>query len=400
MALAAPAAALAHANELRTVPRDGAVLAAPPEQVLVLFDDTVRVAPDNAAIRNGDGSVVAGKPVARGRTLTLPLRPGLARGDYSVRWSAVSDDGHIVQGVLAFAVGAGRPPPVAELQTTTAVGLGAVVSRWLFFAGLLVASGLALFDLLVWRRVAHAHIRTGWIAVALAAMFVSANGLVHASHGGAQTRFGLAIDVASAVAATGAAAAAIAIADRAAAPFGIVLALVVLPAPTIAGHALDPGRSWVDAPIDFLHVASAAFWLGGLFALAFVVPRDTPPEFVGAAARRFSRLALWAVLLLAATGVGRALAELASVSQLWTTGYGRAVAAKSIVFVVALPLAWLSRVRVAAALERLRLSVRAEALLVLGIVVGVAFLTALPPGNRHISDGFDPSSKRGSSLRR
>ena len=84
------------------MPRDGAVLAAAPAQVVVLFDDDVRIAPGNAAVRNGGGSVLAGKPVARGRVLTLPLRTGLGRGAYSVRWSAVSQDGHIVQGVLAF----------------------------------------------------------------------------------------------------------------------------------------------------------------------------------------------------------------------------------------------------------------------------------------------------------
>lgn len=352
--------------------------AAAPTAVTVLFDDVVRVAPGNAAVRNGGGSVLRGVS-ARGRTLTLALAP-LRRGDYSVRWSAVSDDGHVVQGILAFGVGKGVAPPVAELRPTVSVGVATIVSRWLFFAGLLVASGLALFSWLVWRPVAHVHVRTGWIAVALAAMFVSAHGLVHASHGGAQTRFGLTIDVASVLAATGAAAAAIAIAERQAAPIGIALATVLVPAPTIAGHALDPGRSWIDAPVDFLHVLAAALWIGGLVAFAVVIPRDAPEPVVAAAVRRFSRIALAAVVVLALTGLGRALAELSSVSQLWSDGYGRAVALKSLVFLAALPLAWWSR-------RRVRGATRAEALLVLGIVVGVAFLTALPPANRHVSGG-------------
>src|SRR5207248_2198068 len=169
--------------------------------------------------------------------------------------------------------------------------------------------GVALFDLLVWRPLAGSDLRTGWIAIALAAMFVSSHGLVQASHGGAGTRFGLAIEVASAVAATGAAAAAIGVADRTVAPFALVLALALLPVPTVAGHALDPGRSWIQVPVDLLHVVAAAAWIGGLFALALVVPREgAPPDVVRAAARRFSRLALASVLLLAATGAGRALA--------------------------------------------------------------------------------------------
>jgi copper transport protein len=380
-ALAAPATALGHANLVGTEPRDRAVLARAPARVVVRFDDDVQVAPGNAAIRNGDGSVLRGKPSAHGKTLVLPLRAGLAEGDYSVRWSAVSDDGHIVQGVLAFGVGLGRAPPTPLLRPTVETGFGTVFSRWVFFAGLLVASGLALFDLLVWRPLARSHIRTGWIAIGLAAMFVSAHGLVHASHGGAATRFGLTIDIASAVAATGAAAAAIAVADRSAAPFGIVLALALLPVPTVAGHALDPGRSWIEVPIDLLHVLAAAVWVGGLFALALVVPREgAPDDVVDSAAHRFSTLALASVLLLALTGVGRALVELSAFSQLWTTSYGRAILAKTGLFAVLVALGAMSRARARTGGGRLRRVVLVELVLVLGVVVGVAVLTSLRPG--------------------
>jgi len=380
-ALAAPAAAWAHGNFVRTVPADRSVLARAPAHVLVYLDDDVRVAPGNAAVRNGGGSILDGKPSTHGKMLELPLRAKLGRGDYSVRWSVVSDDGHIVQGVLAFGVGLGRAPPVPTLRPTVQVGFGTVVSRWIFFAALLVASGLALFDLLVWRPLAGSGLRTGWIAIGLAAMFLSAHGLVHASHGGAATRFGLTIDIASAVAATGAAAAAIAIADRSAAPFGVVLAVALIPVPTVAGHALDPGRSWIDVPIDLLHVLAAALWIGGLFALVLVAPRDgASPQLLAAAARRFSKLALASVLVLAVTGAGRALAELSAVSQLWTTGYGRAILAKTGLFVVLLGLGALSRERVLAGVARLRSLMFVELAFALGIVVAVAVLTSLRPG--------------------
>ena len=49
----------------------------------------------------------------RRKTLTIPLRAHLPDGDYSVRWSIISDDGHLESGVLAFAVGEGRAPPTA-----------------------------------------------------------------------------------------------------------------------------------------------------------------------------------------------------------------------------------------------------------------------------------------------
>jgi copper transport protein len=382
-ALLLPATALAHARLLSTDPAAGAVLATGPTEVTVTFDDAVRVAPGNQVVRNGGGSVLAAKPTTKGKTLVLPLQAGIGEGDYSVRWSAVSDDGHVIQGVLSFSVGTGRAPPASSLHAAGSAGFSTVLSRWIFFAGLLLAGGFALFDLLVWRPLAGSHLGTGVIAIGLAAVFVSSHGLVHASHAGTATRFGLVIQAASIVAATGAAAAAIAIAERSAAPFALALALAVLPAPTLAGHALDPGRSWLEVPMDFLHVVAAALWLGGLVALAFVVPRSAqPPEVKAAATRRFSRYALISVIVIAITGVVRALSELAAVSQLWTTGYGRAIAAKSILFGLLVILGWLSRRRLAVAYTRVRTTVIAEVAVILGVIVAVAFLTALPPGRR------------------
>ena len=379
--LVAPAAASAHANDVDTNPENGAALVRAPTRVVVRFDDVVRTAPGNAAVRNGGASVLAGRARTHGRQLVLPLRKRLPGGDYSVRWSAVSDDGHIIQGVLAFSVGTGRAPPAPTLRVTNEVGFGTVFSRWIFFAGLLVGSGMALFDLLVWRPIARSDIRTGWIALALAAMFVSSHGLVRASHGGVATRFGLTVQIASAIAATGAAAAAIAVADRSAAPFGIVLAVLLLPVPTVAGHALDPGRWWLEVPVDILHVTAAAVWVGGLFALVVIVPREgVPPEIVDRATRRFSTFALAAVIAVGLTGAVRALAELSSVSQLWTTSYGRAIVAKTAIFAVLLGLGALSRATVREGTGRLRNVLRVELVLAMALVVAVAILTSLRPG--------------------
>ena len=380
-ALAAPAAAFAHATPVGTNPPDRAALSRTPARVVVRFDDAVRVAPGNAAVRNGDGSVLARKATAHGRTLMLPLRSGLGRGNYSVRWSAVSEDGHVVQGTLAFSVGTGVPPPAPTLRAETETGFGTVLSRFVFFAGLLVGAGLALFDLLVWRPLAQSHLRTGWIALGLAAMFVSSHGLVHASHGGLATRFGLTIEIASAIAATGAAAAAIAVADRSAAPFGIWLALLLLPVPTVAGHALDPGRSWLEVPVDLLHVTAAALWIGGVFALVAVVPREgAPPETLEATARRFSTLALASVVAVGVTGGVRALSELSAFSQLWTTSYGRVLVVKTAIFALLLGLGALSRASVRQGLGRFRNVLRVELGLMVLLVLAVAILTSLRPG--------------------
>src|SRR5919199_6022782 len=104
LALVTAQPAFAHATFLRSTPANGAVLARAPREVRVEFDDDVRVGKRNAAIRNGGGSVLAGRPrVVAGKTLVLRV-PHLRDGDYTVRWSVISDDGHQEEGVLAFAV--------------------------------------------------------------------------------------------------------------------------------------------------------------------------------------------------------------------------------------------------------------------------------------------------------
>ena len=77
-------------------PPNGSVLASSPKAVDVMFDDPVRVGSRNAAIRNdGRHVVLGGKPFVRqSRTLVIPLQPNLRDGNYTVRWSIVSDDGH------------------------------------------------------------------------------------------------------------------------------------------------------------------------------------------------------------------------------------------------------------------------------------------------------------------
>jgi len=378
--MAVPTTASAHANLVRTVPSDRAVLAIAPKRVVVVFDDVVRVAPGNEAVRNGVGSILAGRPRVRGNVLELPLRPRLGSGEFSVRWSVFSDDGHQEQGVLAFGVGSG-PSPQSVLSASNGVSVFGVVMRWLFFIGLLVAAGLALFDLLIWRPLARAWLATGWIAAAFIVASLAAVALVLQSGAGASTRFGLVVIASAAIASVGALAALLATVERWARALMFLTALVLLPAPTLAGHSLDAGRSWIDPPVDFLHTSAVAVWLGGLVALAFVLPRmRVAPELATAAAHRFSRFAVVSVIVIAVSGLGNALAELSSVSQLWTTDYGRTLIVKTALFGVLLALGWASRHRLASGLATLRASVTAEVVVVLGVLLAVGVLTSLPPG--------------------
>src|SRR5262245_56273336 len=273
-----PAAALAHARMLSTDPANGGVLARSPAVVRILFDDTVRPGGGNAAIRNGGGSVRAGpaRVVRRGRVLEIPLRPSLPDGDYTVRWDVVSDDGHDLRGVLAFGVGEGRAAPVPTLSAGGGVQADDVAFRWLFFAGLLVAAGAVAGRLLVRSELAGARrleLRV-FSALMCAGLLVASIGASATGHAGSGTRSGTVYELATVGAAAGALLAALAFVTAAEAawlaPAAIAVALVA--APTLGGHALDRDQNALAPVADVIHVASAAVWLGVLLTLALVVP--------------------------------------------------------------------------------------------------------------------------------
>jgi len=380
-ALALPAAAQAHATFVRSTPADGAALNTAPRRVVVVFDDGVEVGSGNAVVDSSRKSMLAGRPHTSGKTLTLPLRGQLPKGDYTARWSVVSDDGHEIQGVLAFSVGTGEPPGAAVLSASGGLSFYTVFTRLLALAGLLAAVGIAVFDLVAWRRFARRPLPTGTLALACALVFIGSHGLTNATHGSGWNRFSFVWSAAGVWAAVGATLAAVAVGDERVRPVAAPFVLPLVVAPTLAGHALDPGRSWIDVPIDMLHVAAAAVWLGGLVALVFAVPRGRD-DAATSAARIFSRLALVSVIVVALTGVGRALAELSSVSQAWSTGYGRALLAKTALLGILVVLGWFSRNALRTGFGRLRLPVRFELAPALGLAVA------------GLSDGASARAKR------
>jgi copper transport protein len=383
-ALVAPGAASAHAILLQTSPPNRAVLARSPAEIRVTFDDAVRVGAGNAAVANADGSsILAGPPRLAGHSLLLKLRAHLPKGDYSARWSIVAEDGHREQGVLAFAVGSGGAAPVSILGSSAPLSWTDVTLRALFLLGGLTAAGVFAFWLLM--RGLFAENLRGLVArllfFALFTAFVGAGGLVHTTTGG--TRFAILAKLAAIVAATGAAAAALAVTRAVLLPVAGACAVALAAIPAFAGHALDRGsRRWLAVPVDLLHLGSAAVWIGGLLTLLAVLRRGLGDDGLHRrVARRFSTVALVAVGVLAASGVGRSLSELDSISQLWSTSYGRALLVKTALFLPLIGIGRLNRRLLEQGTVRLKrpLQVELAGLVVLLGVVGV--LTDLRPGS-------------------
>jgi copper transport protein len=383
-ALAAPATAQAHATLVRAEPDNGTVFQTAPRVVRLTFDDSVRSASGNEIVNNETrASALAGKARVSGRDLILPLRRDLPNGDYSVRWSIVSQDGHHEQGVLAFGVGEGRAPPQPVLGASTPLAWNTVVLRTLYLLGILIGVGVAVFWLLA-RRTLGARLQrpvAHLLFFAMLAVFLGGSGIVHDAPSG--TRYALVLRVVVTLSLVAGAAAALAPVYPRMLAVAAGLALTLGVAPTLSGHALDRTQPRLfSVPVDIAHTLSAAVWFGGLVALVFALPRSgADDEERDTIVARISTAALAAVIVLAFTGLGRALTEVGGITEIWSTSYGRALLVKTAIFGPLLLLGWLNRTRLLGAFARLRRSALLESVLLLAIVAVVGVLTELRPGD-------------------
>ncbi len=381
-ALVGATGAAAHAIVISASPTNGVVVAAAPRGAVITFDSAIRVGPRNAAVRNDGTNVLGGPPrITDGRTLVIPFRTNLGQGNFTVRWSVVSQDGHEEEGVIAFGVGRAATTPVAVLSASGTVTWERVIMRWLFLGGTLLAAGLAVFALFVLRPLGHegplARPLSHLAFLGLGLAFVGADALAH-TKGVGGTRFDLWVSGAAIVAGVGAALAALAPRVSVLRFGAYAAALALLVAPTLAGHALDASQTTVLSPLaDMLHVGTAAIWLGGVIGLGVLLPRLTAADRK-AVLDRFGAIAGPAVIVLTAAGGSRALTELGSISQLWSTPYGRALLAKTALFVCVLAIGTVARRRLARGGAGRIVGVEIGLLVV--VVVAAGILTDLQPG--------------------
>lgn len=163
--------------------------------------------------------------------------------------------------------------------------------------------------------------------------------------------------------------------------------LVALGSMTIVGHTADIGNTWLMHGSDFLHGVVAATWFGGIVGLARYLggikrapSGNVTPAEAASVVTRFSDVAGWALLLLAASGIVIAVRLTESFDALWQTDFGRLLLVKLGVVAVVVVLGGWNRTRLvpaiaserapAAAWGHLRRTVLTEAVLLL-VVLGI-----------------------------
>jgi copper transport protein len=362
VALALPAAASAHASLSSSVPGFRDRLEQSPTRVVLRFSQVIQPIPNGIVVQNENGRVVS-LPAALGtdrRSLIALLHP-LARGAYAVRWQTMSvSDGHIVSGLFTFGVRVNAPPPTEAVGASGPSTTEKLV-RWIAYLGLAVVAGGLAVRLLVLPRTLPERLDQAFFALVGAATVVTTNAGIAAlllragaalqlpfdrflyadlSPFAGGTRFGIAwvwMTLACAVVGT---LLTLAWLRRSRAPLWPALALVLALAAgfSSSGHsASEPNATPLTVAADWVHIAAASIWVGGLVALALIGWRLDRPQrhaaFLG-----FSRIATAMVGVVLLAGIYLGITRLPAFSDLWSTTYGHVLLVK--IALVALALAW------------------------------------------------------------
>jgi copper transport protein len=358
VALACPAPAFAHAALTGKSPSYRERLATAPHEVVLRFDQTIETLPEGIVVLDARGRNVAGKARMLPRTLFAPL-PRLARGAYTVRWRAMSTDGHVVSGVYTFGVGVPAPPVNEAVGAQGPTHVEHVV-RWATFVSLALLVGGLGFVLLTGTALPPRAMKRFYVVTAVGAVGMLELGIVafllraedalqlpfvnflygDLSPIAGGTRFGAAFTVMELGFAAVAALLVLAwLTDRRRLLWAaFVLGLGFASGLSLSGHsAADAGASWLSELADWVHLSAAMLWVGGLVQLLVVV-WPAAPELRRTAFLRFSRLATVLVALLLVAGTYLSILRLPHLRDLWQTGYGQVLLVK--LGLVALALAW------------------------------------------------------------
>lgn len=104
LAALAATPAMAHSELRRSVPEQGAVLAAPPERIELTFNERVQLtALRLRRVGGGEIALPDRRAIREAREENARLPP-LDPGEYRLEWRAISADGHPVGGVIGFSV--------------------------------------------------------------------------------------------------------------------------------------------------------------------------------------------------------------------------------------------------------------------------------------------------------
>jgi copper transport protein len=400
-ALGLPSTVAAHALPQSAIPAEGSEVQTAPKTVEITFGESPDPKLSTITVVNSSGVSVDAGPTAAvpGNPLELevPLK-AIGNGVYTVTWKTVSEvDGHLATGAYAF--GVGESATSANAHAGKAVvspppSVLAVVGRWLFFIGVMGIAGIASTCLVALRGIPKFAARMLGAAWVLGAIGVA--GIVEAEREAAGVSVGAlfstslgttAIERILAIVATGIAIVVASIAPGVFARAGVAVAGLGAAAEmwvdVAASHAGAQTPVALNLTAQWAHILAAGIWIGGLLTLLLAV-RGQASEVTGRAVRRFSTIAGIAIVVVAVTGTFRAVIEVGSIGQLFSTAFGILVLVKVALFIVLAALGAINRFgnvpRSSAVLRGLRRVGSTEVVIGVAVtLVAAALVNVAPP---------------------
>jgi copper transport protein len=412
LAVFAPAQqALAHAGLEASVPSANAVLEVGPSNIELDFNEAVDAELANIELYDQEATLIpTGVPERiTDDTAVRASVPTVGDGVYVVVWRVPSADGHVVNGLFSFQVGAqATGVDVGALidkvsgnaTANSTVGRLDTAARLLALIGLIVTFGGGLLALQIPDQSSGGT--SNRVLLWMAWVFLLAGSLGSFGLYGAKVVAGSPSDaikpsVWGKVVGSHTAsvllvrvmlvlvlgALLVTFARRAGdvwrgAALAISVALLLTYSSIGHANAQHPAPLWIA--IDAVHLAAVSLWIGGLLMFAFGASTWLTDSDTERGVRRFSQTAMVAVPVIVATGVAQTLKLAGNVDDLTSTAWGRTLLVKIAVVTVLVAIGgvsqWLLRNDGPESLKR---TVFVEALIGIAVVGLAAALVALPP---------------------
>jgi copper transport protein len=379
--------AYAHAYIIKSNPAANQALGTPLHTVQIWFDESVQTTFNALKVSDENGQRVdlndAHIDQNNPDLLECNLKAGLSNGTYSVNWRVISADGHPVEGIIPFSIGAGKINSEAHGASSHGYLPGAdmLLIRWLMYLSMMCYLGLFFFHFFILPKklstLPEVQSRFSfilWITSAGIAISVilslplqtkiDANTTwVQAIHPQflktviSLTRFGhlwiIQAEIVLVLFFLGTLMAKDLKGVKHLIYFGAgLLTIGLLISKSMSGHAASTTHPVLSITVDVLHMIAASVWLGSLLGLVLLIPRPFHSnaniehrQLYWELLRRFSPWGAMSVLVLMLTGLYAALQQIPTVYALLHTNYGKTLFVKLGIFSCMLGLAvyhWLS----------------------------------------------------------
>ncbi|HEX7064654.1 MAG TPA: copper resistance protein CopC [Bacillales bacterium] len=390
-----PQTASAHASLVKANPPQGSHLAQSPERIVLTFNERLGTDLYKLNVYNNMGEPVTGGKAKLGqkhRKLMLKL-PKLEDGVYTISFKVISADGHPISSSYTFTIGPAAANAVNNLQTLSGQEAdhnhsGATfLVRIGYYLALLFLTGWTFWGMGFRRESNQVHasfqsasqfLKAFYLFMLLGLGFVEFSNILDGL--GAEkviplftsSAIGLSWLVSLVLAVLG-----FWILGRSKWVDGVWIA-ILLTAEAFNGHAFAFQPVTLTIAFDFIHLLTAAVWVGGLLYLIYFWKKH--PEHAKRFLPIFSKAALISIILLIITGALNTILFLPAIRDVLYTWWGKLLIAKTaLVLAVIVTAAFIRSAMKKKNPEKIGSRIKVDFSLMIAILVIVGIFTYMNP---------------------